>query len=137
MKEIEARWPADAVEVMVAGEPRWVLARDEDRLTAGPAKVTTLLGPFDPLLQSKDRSLLVSDAARAKALWPVLGRPGAVLVDGEVSGIWRPRKAGSNLSVAVQLWTSPSGAVRAALAAEAERLATVRNAQLAAVDFAS
>ena len=131
VRDVRARWPADAVEVSVDGERRWSLAADIDRLTAGPVRTTRLLGPFDPYLQTRDRSLLVPDAARAKDLWRILGRPGGVLVDGEIAGTWRPRKAGKRLSVQVELWrTVPAGA----LSAEAERLAAVRGTQLAGVD---
>ncbi|WP_100499758.1 winged helix DNA-binding domain-containing protein [Geodermatophilus chilensis] len=128
VKDVQARWPDDAVEVTVDGERRWLLAEDADRL--GDVPTTTgvfLLGPFDPFLQARDRPLLVDDPARAKALWPVLGRPGAVLADGEVAGTWRPRKAGSSMTVAVQLWTPVP---REAVTAAAERLAAFRGVVL-------
>ena len=129
--EVRARWPEDAVEVSVEGERRWALAADLARLGAGPVRATRLLGPFDPYLQTRDRSLLVPETLRAKDLWRTLGRPGAVLLDGEVAGTWRPRKAGNRLSVQVELWRDvPVGA----LTAEAERLAAVRGTQLAGVD---
>ena len=132
VRDVRARWPEDAVAVDVAGERRWVLAEDADRLGAGDLNGTTrLLGPFDPFLQARDRSLLVPDTAHAKALWPVLGRPGAVLRDGEVAGTWRPRKAGKRLRLEVALWSRvPRGAVDE----QAERLAAFRGLQLAGVD---
>ena len=74
---------------------RWLLAGDADRLRGDPPTVTRLLGPFDLFLQARDRALLVDDPARAKDLWRTLGRPGGVLVDGEIVGTWRARKAGS------------------------------------------
>jgi hypothetical protein len=120
--------------VSVDGERRWVLAADADRLTAGPATTTRLLGPFDPYLQTRDRPLLVADPARAKALWPTLGRPGAVLVDGEVVGTWRPRKAGKRLKVQVELWDPVPPAAREEISAQAERLATYRQLALADVE---
>lgn len=132
LKDVKARWPEDAVELSVEGETRWVLAEDEDRLSAGPASVTRLLGPFDLFLQAKDRGLLIDDPAHAKALWPVLGRPGGVLVDGEVMGTWRPRKSGAKLSLRIELWSNPS---RAAVEEQAERLAAYRGLRLASVDF--
>jgi hypothetical protein len=137
VKDVQARWPEDAVEVSVDGERRWLLAEDAGRLDALPAAGgTRLLGPYDLFLQARDRGLLVPDAARATALWPVLGRPGAVLVDGEVAGTWRPRKAGSSLTVTVEPWRSPTAALRAAVTAEAERLAAFRRATLEEVTFA-
>jgi len=106
VREVRARRPADAVDVTVDGESRWVLGEDTDLLGAEPPSVTRLLGPFDLFLQARDRSLLVPDPARAKELWPTLGRPGAVLADGEIAGTRRPRKAGARLDVTVRLWSS-------------------------------
>lgn len=134
--EVRARWPEDVAEVRVDGEVRWVLAGDTDRLTADPPSAIRLLGPYDLFLQARDRGTLVSGAARAKALWPVLGRPGAVLVDGDLVGTWRPRKSGSRLTVAVQPWGKLPGAVRKRIAAQAELLSAYRGIALAGVDFA-
>jgi hypothetical protein len=131
--DVKARWPEDAVEVSVDGETRWLLAEDADALTGGAAPTTRLLGPYDLYLQGKDRPLLVDDPAHAKALWPVLGRPGAVLVDGEVAGTWRPRQSGGKLRVQVTLWRKASSAE---VEAQAGRLAVFRGVRLAGVDFA-
>ncbi len=135
VKEVKARWPRDAVEVSVDGETRWLLAADEGALASAESTATRLLGPFDLFLQAKDRATLVPDAARVKELWPVLGRPGAVLVDGDVAGTWRPRKSGRSFTVAVQPWRRLTGSNRDAVVAEAERLAAYRGVPLAGVDF--
>ena len=135
VRDVTARWPDDVVEVPVDGERRWVLAEDADRLAAGPARTTRLLGPFDPYLQLRDRSLLVADPARAKELWRALGRPGAVLADGELAGTWRPRQAGRKLTVLVQPWVPVGPALRAAVGEQAERLAAARQVQLTAVEL--
>ena len=133
--DVRAHWPGDAVEVAVEGERRWILAADAGA-PADPPSLTRLLGPFDLFLQARDRSLLVPDAAHAKALWPVLGRPGGVLADGEIIGAWRPRKAGGALTVAVELWEAATAVRRRAITEQAERLAAFRQARLTSVDFA-
>jgi hypothetical protein len=133
--DVKAHWPTDAVAVTVLGQTRWLLAEDAGRLGADVANGTRLLGPFDLFLQARDRDLLVPDPARAKALWPVLGRPGAVLADGDVAGLWRPRKSGARLRVSVQLWVTDTAALRASVTEQAENLAASRAARLAAVDF--
>ncbi len=61
-------------------------------------------------------------------------RPGGVLVDGDVAGTWRPRKAGGRLGLQVELWRDVPAAVRAGIGAQAERLAAVRGAELGSVD---
>ena len=137
VREVTGRWPADAVEVTVAGERRWALAGDVDALQAGPATTIRLLPPFDPFLQARDRALLVEDAVRSKDLWRTLGRPGGVLVDGEVAGTWRPRKTGTRLTVQVDPWRSLSAPERAAIGEQTERLAACRGVELAGVQVAS
>ncbi|SBT39264.1 winged helix DNA-binding domain-containing protein [Micromonospora auratinigra] len=136
VKEVKAHWPQDVVEVTVDGERRSLLAADEAQLASADAPATRLLGPFDLFLQAKDRSTLVPDPARAKELWPVLGRPGAVLVDGELVGTWRPRKAGRRFTVAVQPWQPLSDARRGTVTEQAERLAAYRGVALGGVEFA-
>lgn len=134
VKDVKARWPSDTVEVIVDGERRWLLAADEPALTSAEARGCWLLGPFDLFLQAKDRSTLVPDPARAKELWPVLGRPGAILLDGELVGTWRPRKSGRTFTVAVRPWTTLTKAAREAIAEQAERLAAYRGVRLTGVD---
>ncbi|MEW2444259.1 winged helix DNA-binding domain-containing protein [Micromonospora marina] len=136
VKEVKARWPRDAVEVSVDGETRWLLAADEAALASAETTATRLLGPFDLFLQAKDRATLVPDAARVKELWPVLGRPGAVLVGGDLAGTWRPRRSGRSLTVTVQPWRELTGSARDAVVVEAERLAAYRGVPLAGVDVA-
>jgi hypothetical protein len=135
LKDVKARWPSDAIAVLVDGEPRWFLAADQDALTAEPVQTTRLLGPFDLFLQARDRPMLVDDPARAKALWPVLGRPGAVLIDGEIAGLWRPRKTSSRFRVQVELWAWASPSARKAIGHQAERLAANRQVSLSGIDF--
>jgi hypothetical protein len=134
VREVQRRWPADAVAVSVDGATRWLLAADAARAAAGPARTVRLLGPFDPYLRTRDRALLVPDPARAQDLWRVLGRPGGVLVDGAIAGTWRPRKAGRRLALQVELWDDVPTAVRAAIGEQAERLAACRGAELTGVD---
>jgi hypothetical protein len=135
LKEVKARWPSDSVEVSIEGEARWMLAADVEALTGGPVRLTRLLGPFDLFLQTKDRSLLVDDPTRVKALWPVLGRPGGVLVDRDIAGMWRPRKSGSKLNVQVELWSHDTPSARKAISVEAERLTAFRDVRVGSVNF--
>lgn len=127
LREVKARRPADAVDVDVDGELRWLLGADVDALGADPPEVTRLLGPYDLFLQARDRPLLVLDDARRKELWPVLGRPGAVLQNGEIVGTWRPRSGAGKLAVTVRLWAA---ADRTAIEEQAERLAAHRGVRL-------
>jgi len=130
--DVRDRWPDDAVEVLVDGERRWLLAADTGRLGPSPVRTVRLLGPFDPFLQTRDRALLVPDPVRARQLWPVLGRPGAVLDDGEVVGTWRPRKSGRRLTVLVEPWADVDVP---ALEEQAGLLAAVRGATSAGIEL--
>lgn len=136
VKDVQAHWPDDVVEVNVGGEKRSLLAADEPALASAGGDTTRLLGPYDLFLQAKDRSTLVADEARAKQLWPVLGRPGAVLSGGELAGVWRPRKSGKKFTVAVEPWGPMPARVRQAVTEQAERLAAHRQVELTGVEFA-
>ncbi|HYH48969.1 MAG TPA: crosslink repair DNA glycosylase YcaQ family protein [Acidimicrobiia bacterium] len=121
---------------------RFVLAEDAEALAeAGAGRGTTasasvrLLGPFDPYLQLRDRELLAPEPERRKALWPILGRPGAVVRGGEVLALWRPRTSGKRLRLAVEPWRSLRAADRRTLEEDAERLAAFRDVMLAGLDF--
>lgn len=59
-----------------------------------------------------------------------------MLHDGDIAGMWRPRKTGKRLRLHVQLWTPATAKVQAAIAEQAERLAGHRQVALAGVDFA-
>ena len=145
VKEIKAHWPADATEVFVDDtaavgrpDPRFVLADDLDALTAavpvGFPRTVRLVGPYDPYLQLRDRELLVADEGRRKDLWPVLGRPGAIVADGEVIGTWRPRTSGRNLTLRIDPWEPLHPRDRALAEAQAERLATHRGSVLSQLE---
>lgn len=130
LADVRARWPDDAVQF---SPDAWALAADEPALAAAAARderpAVRLVGPYDLFLQARDRELLVPDEARRKALWPVLGRPGGVLVDGEVVGTWRPRAKGGRLALELDEWLPWDAPVRAAVAEEHGRLAAFRGVE--------
>lgn len=123
--EVRRRWPDDAREVAVDGQRRWTVGTPEPPEPDAARGVVRLLGPYDLFLQARDRDLLVPDAARRKELWPVLGRPGAVLAGHEVVGTWRPRTSGRRLRLVVDPWARLPA--RAPLEEQAERLADFRS----------
>jgi hypothetical protein len=100
----------------------WILAADEEGFRAAPvpAAHARLLPSGDTyfLLHGDDRGLLVPDAARRAALWTPRVWPGAVLVRGEVRGIWRR----AHDTVTVEPWGRLPRAALSAVEAEAAGL---------------
>src|SRR5215211_1027416 len=129
--EIKAHWPKDAVEVSVDGRQGWILGEvggiEHDR------ELLRLLGGFDLFLQAKDRDLIVPDTSRHKELWPILGRPGAVLSGTEIAGTWRPKTSGKQFTLRLSLWTTLSKRNGKRLELETERLAAHRGMELAGI----
>ena len=142
VSEIEAHLPPETEEVQVSGVAgrtrRLARAEDVEVLVGAAGRadggVVRLLGSHDPYLQLRDRELLVAERAKQKDLWRTLGRPGAVVLDGEVAGTWRPRTAGGALTVTVEPWSTLPRRARAAVQVEAERLAAHRHLRLRAID---
>ena len=109
---------------------KWVLAEDA-ALEAPEPKGARLLPNLDPIASARDREILVPDAALRKRIWRSLGGPGMALVDGEVAGLWRPRKKGRRLVVELEPLRRLTAGEREALADEAGRLAPFRGAETA------
>ena len=82
----------------------WILSEDEASFSASPrpAAAARLLPSGDAyyLLQGSDRELLVPQADRRSALWTSRVWPGAVLIEGEVVGVWRR----ANADLTIQPW---------------------------------
>ncbi|MGH9138385.1 MAG: DNA glycosylase AlkZ-like family protein [Acidimicrobiales bacterium] len=136
-KDVKAHWPDDAVEVRVDGErdARYALSDDVDDIAADHAAgAVRLVGPYDGYLQLRDRALLVADEAQRKDLWRVLGRPGAIVVGGEVAGTWRPRSSGRKLTLVIDPGRRLRAPERAAVDEQAELLAARRGGKLARVE---
>ncbi|SDU99991.1 Winged helix DNA-binding domain-containing protein [Microlunatus sagamiharensis] len=102
---------------------------------AGTEGLVRLLGPFDLWLQARDREVVVPEKSRHKALWPTLGRPGAVLVGTEVVGVWRPKASGRRLAVGVEAWDRVAASDRERVGEQAERLAAHRGVSLTGITW--
>jgi hypothetical protein len=103
----------------------WLLASDEAAARAADPAVTgagvvRLLPSGDTyfLLQDADRHLLVPDARRRALLWTPRVWPGAVLLGGEIVGVWR--RADADLTI--EPWRKLSSGERGAVEAEAASL---------------
>jgi hypothetical protein len=97
----------------------WILASDEAsfRAPAGQTASARLLPSGDSyfLLHGVDRELVVPDARRRNELWTPRVWPGALLVGGDIVGVWR--RDGANVSVGT--WRALAPEERAAVEAEA------------------
>jgi len=100
----------------------WILTADEAtfRAPGKPSAAVRLLPSGDTyfLLQEADRELVVPNAAHRPLLWTSRVWPGAVLVGGEISGVWR-RSQGN---ITISPWRRLTRRETDALAAEAESL---------------
>ena len=94
--EMKRVWPATGLaEVRVDGRKAWLPESALSDLTgADRPEGVRLLPAMDPLLQARDRDLLVPDRAQQKEVWRVLGNPGVLLFDGEIVGVWRAKMTG-------------------------------------------
>lgn len=117
----------DLREVSWDGQTGSVLRDDIDELrnVRTPSGVR-LLPPSDPYLLARDRATLIPEPAKRKMVWPSLGAPGTLLVDGEVVAIWRSQKKGNVLRVQVSYFDRPIAQAAALIEHEAQLLAELR-----------
>jgi hypothetical protein len=100
-----------------------ILASDEAAFRAKPgqaAAMARLLPSGDAyfLLWGADREILVPDPKRRAELWTTRVWPGALLVSGEIAGVWRRSAA----EVSIETWRRLSPAEWEAVEAEASSL---------------
>jgi hypothetical protein len=89
--------------VSIDGGKHWAHVEHVDMLEKAPAPDgVRLLPPYDPVTELADRNFLVPDPARRRAVWRAAANPGIVLVDGEIAGVWRQRRAGKRLVLRVE-----------------------------------
>lgn len=112
-----------------------ILRTDEEGMRAqpGPPAVARLLPSGDTyyLLWRRDREVLVPDAARRAQLWTTRVWPGALLVRGEVAGVWRR----SNEKFTFETWRPLSTDERQAVEAEASSMPLPGFTGAASVDW--
>jgi len=127
IQDVEARSALEALadELMPVRTPigdACILADDEMTLRTEPGQCAParLLPSGDTyyLLWGIDRKLLVPDAKQRAALWTTRVWPGALLVNGEITGVWRRSAA----VVTIEAWRRHSSAERNAVEAEAASL---------------
>ncbi|MFC5803090.1 winged helix DNA-binding domain-containing protein [Streptomyces formicae] len=117
------------------GRRAWILADDLEALQSPPeARGVRLLPPRDPYTQMRDRDTIV-DRKHQRQVWKSVGEPGAVLADGTIVGIWRPRKSGRKLALTVQTFRSLSTELRKRVGEEAGHVAELRGASAVQVTF--
>lgn len=113
----------------------WILTQDLDALRSAPApKGVRLLPPRDPYTQVRDRETIIARKYHQQ-VWKTVGEPGTVLADGEITGIWRPRKSGRQLTITVKTFDSLPARDKTSLQDEAEQVAPLRGASSVAAEF--
>jgi hypothetical protein len=135
--EMKKVWPDDLAEVQVDGKKRWLPADAVSALsTAERSSGVRLLPGMDPLLQARDRDLVVPDRAQQKEVWRILGNPGVLLLDGEIAGVWRAKTAGrKRIDLTLTSFGSLPAARRRQIEQEAAEVARARAVDEATVAF--
>ncbi|MFC7535517.1 DNA glycosylase AlkZ-like family protein [Actinoplanes sp. GCM10030250] len=135
--EIRKVWPSTLTEVRVDGRKAWLPEARVAELTAATTPEGVRWIPaMDPLLQARDRDLLLPDRARQKEVWRSLGNPGVLLVDGEFAAVWRAKMAGrKRVDLSVTPFAPFIAGDRRRVEAEAAEVARARGVPEATVTF--
>lgn len=96
-------------QVQLEGHRSFVLAADHARLEDPPtAHGVRLLGGYDAYVGQPDRETLVPDTALRRRMYPAVARPGVVLRDGVLAGLWKGRKRKDVLDVELEWLAEPA-----------------------------
>lgn len=94
-----------------------------------------LLGPHDPYLDANGRDLLLPDKKLQRKVWRTVGNPGAVLLDGQIVGVWRQRKQGKQLSLMVDSFVPLTNRLKQRITRQAEAYAAFLQVTLKALTY--
>ena len=143
--QAERIWHSVAEEiepVSLSGKTRYILAEDKELLLSPPPpeRQAHLLGGHDPYLDLRDREVILEDKARQRLIWQTVSNPGAVLWQGGIAGLWKPRKKGRDLEIEVSLWDAGqfggrAEAVKQEIRELAERYALFQGLRLNKIAF--
>lgn len=136
--QIKRSWP-DTEAITIDGTTLQATPVDADAVRAtdieATADIVRLLPPGDPLLQPRERALLIEDKAAWKMLWPAIGPAGAVVAGGAIAAAWRPKKVGSKLTINITEFEPLTAEQRSSVETEAELMAAVRRVDAVQVSF--
>ena len=91
--------------VELLGKKYVILHQDLEPLlnASEPEPRLLLLGPHDPYLEQRDRSLILPDASLHKTVWRTVGNPGVILRGGQIIGVWQHKGREINLQPFISL----------------------------------
>jgi hypothetical protein len=114
----------ELVDVNVNGEKLGLLPEDRDQFesTDIPAGII-LLPAYDPFLQARDREVITADPVQQKQIWRFNVNPGVILENGELIGLWRPRRDAKRLKIEVNPYRTLTSGTQAAIEERAADLA--------------
>ncbi len=117
--------------VLADGKKAFILPEDTALLSAPPApeRREILLGAHDPYLDQRDRHILLEDKTLQRKVWQMVSNPGAILYEGEITGIWNSALKGKRMRVKMTLWQDKPG-LKARLRDLADEYAGFREAAL-------
>lgn len=91
--------------VLSCGKPCLMLQADMEDLLSGKQEEEKLilLGPHDPYLDIKDRTVILENKSLHPLVWKTVANPGVVLKGGRIIGIWKTKTLKNKLDLSIRL----------------------------------
>jgi hypothetical protein len=117
------------------GGRAWIFTEDLGTLRSSQMpKGVRLLAPATGPVHPDVRPLNIVDRRYHREVWKSVGEPGALMTNGKITAIWRPRMSGM-LAMIVKTFGSLREKERKLIQDEAEQVAVLRGAASAGVEF--